>query len=94
MSKQIEFGDRNGGSWGTIKVGRKGWTVETHSRYQGTRTGTVAFVPFDAPEMGVERTDNLAADYNDHMSNANYITWFASEFAARCTVRRRGTVVQ
>lgn len=94
MVKQIEFGDRNGGSWGTVKVGRKGWAVETFSRYQGTRSGSVVFVPFDAKGIGIDPTDDLTADYNECMSNADHVIHFARECEDLCIVRRRGDVVQ
>jgi hypothetical protein len=93
-SKQVEFGDKNGGSWGTIKTGRKGWTVETYSRTLVTRTGSVVFVPFDAPGVGVDRDDDLDAEYNEGMTNGCAIRNFAASFTERCKVRRKGDIVQ
>lgn len=93
-TQKADIGDRNGGSWGTVSRGRKYFTVEVHSRYQGTRTDTVVKVPLDAPGLGVERTDDLEADYNPGVSNAERVQWYSSAYQDRCVVARRGEIVQ
>lgn len=93
-NQSVDFGDRDGGSWGTVRRGRKYFTVETFSRYQGTRSGTIARVPFDAHGLGIGQTDDLAADYNDFMSNADYVRSFADRYPDVCRVVKRGYIVQ
>jgi hypothetical protein len=94
MARQVEFGDRNGGFWGSVSKGRKGWTVMTFSRWSGSRTGVVVFVPFDAPGILVKPTDNLNAPYNECMTNADAIRAHAGDHCAGCRVFRRGNLVQ
>jgi hypothetical protein len=89
-----EFGDKRDHTWGTIKVGRKGWTVITYSRWIGSRSDSRVFVPFDAQGVGVAKNADLNADFNDHMTNADALRHFAASYTDRCRVIRRGDIVQ
>lgn len=55
----------------TIKESKKGWLVEGWSRYQGNRTGYRFLIPFE--KCGVKQGKNLEEDYNDGMTNGEYL---------------------
>ena len=92
MGQQVDFGSKDSGTWGTVKVGRKGWTVTTYSRWIGARSGSIVFVPFAAEQM-IKPTDDLSTDWNGCMDYADQIRLIASG-DPRCTIRRRGDIVR
>lgn len=53
-SETAEFETSNGGEWGSVKRTARGYTVERHSRYQGTRTGVRLFVPMAIAPAGAD----------------------------------------
>ena len=96
-----DYETNNGGEWGGVKRTSRGFTVETHSRYQGTLTGERVHVPRDvAPTWAV--SGNLSAEGDDGDTvGAAFLRWLrharetgGTSITSRIRVLRRGQIVQ
>ena len=94
-----EYETRNGGERGSVKRTRRGYVVETHSRYQGTTTGERVHVPADLlPEYA--DADLNVADEHGETAGGQIVRWLdhvrdlgGSAVADRIRVLRRGVEV-
>ncbi|MDD5037081.1 MAG: hypothetical protein PHE55_20330 [Methylococcaceae bacterium] len=66
------------GQWRGFEIfaSPKGWRLEKWSAIQGCTTGRKVFVPYGG---NFEQGADMAADWNEHISNAEYFAEFAEQ---------------